>query len=74
MSTRLRNNEAVKKSREKAKGRVEALMEMVQRLNDENQVLKGLIGQQEKTIQILMDIDMKMGNPNSINYLNEMNE
>jgi len=53
---RERNNEAVKKSREKSKKKAEETMKRVKRLREDNKMLEGKIEEQKKTKKFLKDL------------------
>ncbi|KAG5666846.1 hypothetical protein PVAND_014856 [Polypedilum vanderplanki] len=65
---RARNNEAVRKSRDKSKKKAEETMARVQKLKEENKKLEGKIDEQKKTKKFLKDLFLqqttaKMQNP-----------
>ncbi|CAG9799810.1 unnamed protein product [Chironomus riparius] len=68
VNKRQRNNEAVRKSRDKSKKKAEETMYKVQKLKEENKKLEGKIDEQKKTKKFLKDLFLqqttsKMQNP-----------
>ncbi|CRK96222.1 CLUMA_CG009649, isoform A [Clunio marinus] len=56
IAKRERNNEAVRKSREKSKQKSEQTMKRVKKLREDNKLLEGKIEEQKKTKKFLKDL------------------